>query len=73
MSSGQTVTIDGREFALDSLSEAARAQLVSLQMTDQEIARVQQQMAILQTARIAYANALQAGLPSLVDQSFENM
>ena len=73
MSSGQTVTIDGREFALDSLSEAARAQLVSLKITDQEIARVQQQMAILQTARIAYANALQAELPSLVDQAFENM
>lgn len=61
---GQTITIDGKEYALDALSEAAKAQLTNLRVVDQEIARLQQQQAIAQTARNAYANALKAELPS---------
>ncbi len=34
-----------------------------LRVTDQEIARLQQQLAIYQTARTAYARALQQELP----------
>lgn len=64
MADTQTITIDGKEYALDSLSEAAKAQLTNLRAVDQEIARLQQQQAIAQTARNAYANALKAELPS---------
>lgn len=53
-----TLTIDGKEYALDALSDTARTQIVNLRITDQEIARLQTQLAIAQTARIAYANAL---------------
>lgn len=66
----QTITIDGVPYDLAALSDGARAQLTSWQFTDQEIARVQQTLAVLQTARNAYAQALQAELPSLEDQAF---
>ena len=64
MTDGQTITIDGKDYAQDELSDAARAQLTNLRVVDQEIARLQQQQAIAQTARNAYANALKAELPS---------
>ena len=63
MTDVKTITIDDKEYVLDDLSEAARAQLVSLQITDQEIIRLQQQQKIAQTARNAYAQALSAELP----------
>jgi hypothetical protein len=56
-------TIDGIEYDLDTLSDAARSQLTNIQVTDQEIARLQQRLAIAQTARQAYARALQGELP----------
>lgn len=58
-----TIKIDNRDFDTDSLSDAAKAQLTSLQVTDQEIQRLNIQLAITQTARNAYAKALQAVLP----------
>ena len=63
MLDNKTITIDDKEYILDDLSDAARAQLVSLQFTDQEISRLQRQEKIAQTARNAYAQALSAELP----------
>lgn len=60
----QTITIDGTEYNLADLSENARNQLVNLRVTDAEIAKLNQQLAIYQTARTAYANALRAELPA---------
>ncbi len=57
------VTIDGRDFELDKLSEPARQQAVNINLVDQEIRRLQFRLAICQTARNAYATALQAALP----------
>ncbi len=62
--SEQTVTIDGFDYPIDALSENAKAQLVSLQVVDRRIASLQEELAILQTARIAYANALKQELPT---------
>ncbi|UXZ55073.1 DUF6447 family protein [Halomonas sp. 7T] len=59
----KTVTIDGREYNLADLSENARNQLLNLRVTDQEVQRLNQQLAIAQTARTAYANALKKELP----------
>ena len=57
------VTIDGRDYELDKLSGEARQQANNINLVDQEIRRLQFQLAICQTARNAYATALQAALP----------
>ena len=49
----------------DTLSDDAKAQLQSLQFVDPELARLQAQTAVLQTARMAYAKALNEALPGL--------
>ena len=59
-----TITIDQIEYELESLTENARAQLNSLQLVDQKIAQLQSDLAITQTARNAYAQALKAELPA---------
>jgi hypothetical protein len=58
-----TIKIDNKDYDLDKLSDNAKAQLVSMQFCDQELARLQAQAAALQTARLAYSKALQAALP----------
>lgn len=58
------ITIDGKEYPIGSLSEDARGQLISMQLVDQKITEAQQQLAIYQTARNAYATALKAALPA---------
>ena len=64
-----TIKIDNRDYDLDTLSDEARAQLQSLQFCDSELARLQAQTAVLQTARVAYSKALQAALPSVLEQA----
>ena len=58
-----TIRIDGKEYDTDKFSDDAKNQLMNLQVTDQEIQRLQIQLAIAQTARIAYAKALNTSLP----------
>jgi hypothetical protein len=57
------VTIDGKEYEVEALSENARQQLVSIGALDEEIRRTQMRLAFYQTARKAYAAALNAVLP----------
>lgn len=52
------IRIDEVEYELDLLTEEAKAQLLSVQHTDQKIAELQRDLAIAQTARASYANAL---------------
>lgn len=59
-----TVTINEKTYALDSLSEEARQQLANIQFVDAELTRLQQQQAVLQTARNAYVAALLAAVPA---------
>jgi hypothetical protein len=60
----QIVTIDDKEYDLDTFSDEAKNQLVSLQYVDQELQRLNAQAAVLQTARISYATALKEALPN---------
>lgn len=62
------ITIDGQEYALSSLSNDTRTQLQMLRVTEQEIARLNLQLAIAQTARNAYAQALKQSLPTPLEQ-----
>jgi hypothetical protein len=57
------VTIDDKEYLISDLSDEAKAELGSMNVVDQKIANLQQEVAIMQTARNAYAQALAAALP----------
>jgi uncharacterized small protein (DUF1192 family) len=57
------VTIDEKEYLISDLSDQAKAELGSMNVVDQKIANLQQEIAIMQTARNAYAQALAAALP----------
>ena len=59
-----TLKIDNLEYDLDTLSDDAKAQLASIQFVDQELARLQMQVAAMQTAKNAYLSALKAALPA---------
>lgn len=52
------ITIDGKDYAVESLSQDALNQLSSINVVDRKIADLSQDMAILQTARNVYAAAL---------------
>lgn len=62
-----TIKIDDKEYDSDTLSDEAKNQLQMLQFVDSELARLQAQSAVLQTARIAYVNALKVALPTPYD------
>ncbi|WP_434986225.1 DUF6447 family protein [Vreelandella zhaodongensis] len=59
----QTITIDGTEYNFAELPENAQNQVMNLRVTEQEVVRLQQLLAIAQTARTAYAKALKEELP----------
>ena len=65
------VRIDEIEYELDHLTEEAKAQLLSVQHTDQKIAELQRDLAIAQTARASYANALRELLGHGADASLQ--
>jgi len=58
MSLPQYITINGTSYASENLSDAAKTQAQNIQVVDAELARLQQQVAIAQTARNAYVSAL---------------
>lgn len=61
----QTVTIDGKQYALSDLSEEAKAQLGNVRVVDEEIKKLEQKLAISKTARAAYAHALKQELDKM--------
>jgi len=54
----KTITIDGTPYELDRLSQTARDTIASLQFVDEQILQSRNELAIADTARIAYTNAL---------------
>jgi len=62
----QSINIDGVDYDAAKLSPETLAQLGSIHFVDQELERLQAQIAVLQTARLAYAKALKELLPSFV-------
>jgi hypothetical protein len=58
------IKIDDKDYDSEKLSEEAKSQLINVQVCDQEIQRLQSQLAIAQTARATYASALNAALSS---------
>jgi hypothetical protein len=58
MSLPEYITINGTNYTTAKLSAEAHAQVQNIQVVDAEIGRLQQQLAIAQTARNAYSSAL---------------
>jgi hypothetical protein len=58
MSLPQYITINGTAYAAENLNETAKLQATNIQLVDAELARLQLQIAIAQTARNAYGAAL---------------
>ena len=52
------VTIDGKEYDTDQLSDTINSQLLSLQFAQNEIKRLEGQIAVYRTAVSAYSQAL---------------
>ena len=57
-----TIKINEKDYDTDGLSAEAKAQLEMLLATEAEIRRLQAQLAIAQTAKNAYAQALAAAV-----------
>lgn len=55
-----SITINDKQYVLADLSDKAQQELANIQAVDAEVARLQTQAAIFQTARNAYVNALVA-------------
>ncbi|WP_179105681.1 DUF6447 family protein [Vreelandella utahensis] len=60
----QTVTIDGQHYKREDLSQSALAQLDNLQFVDREMTELNNRLAVLRTARRAYAKVLESHLPA---------
>ena len=58
------VTIDGKDYNLDDLSEKAKEQLASLQFVQNELQKLEAQKNVLRTASNAYSIALKNELNS---------
>ena len=59
------LNIDGREYDTEKLSEDAKAQLTNVQVVDRKVSQLQQELAIMKTARNAYIRSLQEELAKL--------
>lgn len=57
------ITIDGKEYDTDALSEDARNHMLNTKYCDDKLAELKREVAIVQTARNAYAQALKNALP----------
>ena len=58
----QKVTIDDVEYSLSDLSEDAITQLRNIQFVDNQLQQLHNELAVADTARIGYTNALKAQL-----------
>lgn len=58
------IMLEGKKYALAALPDTARRQVQMLEVTERRLQELQRDLAIAQTARNAYLQALQASLPS---------
>lgn len=58
----RTLTVDGKEYDPDTISDNAKTIIRNVQFCDQEMSQIRMRTAALQTARQAYVNALKREL-----------
>jgi ABC-type antimicrobial peptide transport system ATPase subunit len=57
------VNIDGKEYDTDTLSNEAKINIQNVQYCEQKMVELKREVAIVQTARNTYAQALKNALP----------
>ena len=57
------VTIEGKDYEMDTLSPEAQTQVRNVAYCDTRIREIQAEMAMVRTARAAYLNSLMKSLP----------
>ena len=60
--SADLITVDGVEYNINEMSDAAKAQLSNIQFVDQQVRQLQNEWAISDTARLGYQAALKGEL-----------
>jgi hypothetical protein len=58
------ITVDGMEYNTEDLSDNAKAQIASLQFLEAQMAKIKSEIAVYETAKSAYIQALKAELES---------
>lgn len=58
------INVDGKYYAIETLTAQAQAQLQNIQFCDQRIQQLQSEWAVADTARLAYTNALKREVQS---------
>ena len=66
------IKLDDVEYDTDNMSDNAKAQLASLQFNEAHINRLRNELAIADTAKIAYVNALKRELEDAGSNEAEN-
>lgn len=61
----ESIMIDGVQYEYDSLSDNAKAQAASLRFLEVHMKRLQDDIAVVNTARSAYVESLRAELAKL--------
>ena len=56
------ITVDGINYNTEDLSDNGKAQLASLQFLEVQMKKIKAEIAVYQTARSAYVNALKSEL-----------
>ncbi len=65
----ETVSIDEKEYILSELSEKARAQIENVQFVNEQIAQLNNELSVADTARIGYTQALKRELEKIESDS----
>ena len=60
--SADLITVDGVEYNINEMSDAAKAQLSNVQFVDHQVRQLQNEWAISDTARLGYQAALKGEL-----------
>ena len=61
----KTITIDDVEYNLEELSDNAKAQLGNIRFVDTQLQQLNNELAVSDTARIGYTNALKGELAKI--------
>ena len=63
--SKKKIKVDDIEYNLDDMSENAKAQIANIQFVDAQLQQLSNELAVSDTARIGYTNALKAELTKI--------